>query len=464
MESDEEEEKLTTYLNSHPAFLEKWLAEKATRDSGFLGKLVSRVECRDNDSAEQQHESSCGAEECLSGVSSSKRNSISCDRFHSWLSSGSSTSGRQDRKGSDEARTLSEPDRFIELVKDISNELNMDCLCHKILVNVSCLTGADRCSLFLVKGPEEQRYLIAKLFDVTATTGAEEALAKARAEELRIPFGVGIVGVVAETKETVNVANAYDDPRFNPQVDCRTGYTTTSILALPICNNEGDVIGVAQVMNKKSEENPSFTQRDVEIFQRYLTFCGIGIQNAQLFETSVAEYRKNQLLLNLARSIFEEQTSLERLVSKIMKEAQDLLKCERSLVYLREVPLCDASQIEKILTLSSLGPSMRRGERTAESKLLTRRESKTVTIREVLRQKGLPFDLIFELNTEDEEVRRVPAPQLESSPLTRIAQYVATNSEVSNPLIAHPYNTIFKLSLHKPNSISCIKQLQEIVK
>lgn len=49
-----------------------------------------------------------------------------------------------------------------------------------------------------------------------------------------------------------------------------------------------------------------------------------------------------QLLLNLARSIFEEQTSLERLVSKIMKEAQELIKCERSFVYLRDVPLYEA--------------------------------------------------------------------------------------------------------------------------
>lgn len=31
------------------------------------------------------------------------------------------------------------------------------------------------------------------------------------------------------------------------------------------------------------------------MLQRYLTFCGIGIQNAQLFDTSVAEYRRNQV-------------------------------------------------------------------------------------------------------------------------------------------------------------------------
>jgi hypothetical protein len=41
-----------------------------------------------------------------------------------------------------------------------------------------------------------------------------------------------------------------------------------------------------------------------------------------------------QLLLSLARGIFQEQTSLEKLVQKIMLDAQDLLKCERCSVYL----------------------------------------------------------------------------------------------------------------------------------
>ena len=42
-------------------------------------------------------------------------------------------------------------------------------------------------------------------------------------------------------------------------------------------------------------DSGEFTERDVEVFRRYLTFCGIGIQNAQLFEMSVQEYRRNQM-------------------------------------------------------------------------------------------------------------------------------------------------------------------------
>ncbi|KAL1376695.1 hypothetical protein pipiens_020343, partial [Culex pipiens pipiens] len=110
---------------------------------------------------------------------------------------------------------------------------------------------------------------------------------------------------------------------------------------MPICNYEGQVIGVAQIINK-TNGSPEFTERDTEIFRRYLTFCGIGIQNAQLFEMSVLEYRRNQILLNLARNIFAEQNNLECLVTKIMTEARELLKCERCAVFLLDLDCGEA--------------------------------------------------------------------------------------------------------------------------
>lgn len=78
-------------------------------------------------------------------------------------------------KGSNESRKslaqLDEGELFMELIKDIANELDIDVLCHKILVNVELLTHADRGSLFLVRGNSQSRYLHAKLFDVTQDTG-----------------------------------------------------------------------------------------------------------------------------------------------------------------------------------------------------------------------------------------------------------------------------------------------------
>lgn len=78
----------------------------------------------------------------------------------------------------------------------------------------------------------------------------EEAVRRASGEEIIIPFGVGIAGTVAQTKNTINIRNAYEDPRFNSEIDQKTGYRTRNILSMPICNYEGDVIGVAQIINK----------------------------------------------------------------------------------------------------------------------------------------------------------------------------------------------------------------------
>lgn len=78
----------------------------------------------------------------------------------------------------------------------------------------------------------------------------EEAIRRTKEDELAIPFGVGIAGTVAETKTIINLKDAYSDPRFNNAIDLRTGYKTRSILSLPILNYEGDIIGVAQIINK----------------------------------------------------------------------------------------------------------------------------------------------------------------------------------------------------------------------
>lgn len=57
---------------------------------------------------------------------------------------------------------------------------------------------------------------------------------------------------------------------------------------------------------------------------------------------SVQEFQRNQILLNLARSIFEQQNNLQCLVTKIMEEARRLLKCERCAVFLLDLDCCEA--------------------------------------------------------------------------------------------------------------------------
>ncbi|XP_043266143.1 cGMP-specific 3',5'-cyclic phosphodiesterase-like [Colletes gigas] len=421
-------EKVGRYLEAYPDVAETWLRENASYE--LRQRLQTVAQPQTKSPVRSLHR-----EESL--LTRSKRNSVTSDLFQNWLASSSpakrSTSpsrtytslvGRRE-----ELNRLDESDLFMELIRDVANELDINVLCHKILVNVGLLTHADRGSLFLAKGPLEDRYLVAKLFDVTQDTELEEAIQRAKNEEIKIPFGVGIAGYVAQTKESINIKDAYKDPRFNSAIDMRTGYKTTLILSMPICNYEGDVIGVAQIINKTNGSN-EFTERDVEVFQRYLTFCGIGIQNAQLFELSVQEYRRNQILLNLARNIFEEQNNLECLVTKIMTEAKELLKCERCAVYLLDLDCGEAGHLEKIVE--------RPGKSTQESrKPLSRRESNNIEVEDIFQQhasnESNKFTTIFEMDNKSEEAKVYrPSGGDLASPLGQIARYVALTGQILN--------------------------------
>ena len=103
---------------------------------------------------------------------------------------------------------LDERQLFMELIRDIANELDINELSHKILVNVSILTNADRCSLFLVRGSKEHKVLVSRLFDVTSDSTLEDSV-RSEEDEILVPFGVGIAGHTARTGETINIPDAY---------------------------------------------------------------------------------------------------------------------------------------------------------------------------------------------------------------------------------------------------------------
>lgn len=87
------------------------------------------------------------------------------------------------------------------------------------------------------------------------------------------------------------------DERFNHKVDAKTGYHTRSMLCLPIKDSNNEVIGVAQVINKQGDNEATFTTHDSQVFAGYLQFCGIGLKNAQLYERSQLEIKRNQVRL-----------------------------------------------------------------------------------------------------------------------------------------------------------------------
>jgi hypothetical protein len=182
------EEMVARYLARKPNFLKRWFKDNAPND--LLQECIKIKEQKE--------------------YLTKPRTSLTHEMFNNIVQGNRSN---QDSSLSSfqavDYMNLNDNELFFELIRDIANELNVDVVCHKILTNVSILTNSDRGSLFLARGPKDSRYLVSKLFDVTAGSTLEQSLHK-EDQQIIIPFGKGIAGHVASTKEYINIPDAYE--------------------------------------------------------------------------------------------------------------------------------------------------------------------------------------------------------------------------------------------------------------
>lgn len=202
----------------------------------------------------------------------------------------------------------------------------MDMLVMKIMNFAQRLVDADRASLFLVDSKSKELY--ATIFDVgvedantqhSADSGGEDNGVHPPSREIRFPIGTGIAGQVALTGEILNIEDAYSDPRFNRTVDAITGYTTKTILCMPIYIR-GSLIGVVQMVNKHSG---NFTKEDEEAFEMFAVYCGLALHHAKLYDKirrSAQKYRVALEVLSYHNTCTEEE--VQRALSQEVPEGE----------------------------------------------------------------------------------------------------------------------------------------------
>ncbi len=88
---------------------------------------------------------------------------------------------------------------------------------------------------------------------------------------MRLKVGEGLAGMVAETGKPVLVPDANKEPHFDQRVDSQTGFSTHSLITLPLTLGE-KVIGVLQIINPENQE--LFTDRFFPILQILSDFDG----------------------------------------------------------------------------------------------------------------------------------------------------------------------------------------------
>ena len=112
-------------------------------------------------------------------------------------------------------------------------------------------------------------------------------------QPVRIPADTGLVGACARTRAIINVPDCYDDPRFDPSTDRRTGYRTRCLLTLPLVDHKGVLVGVMQMLNKAQGV---FDQSDETLGRVLAAQCAVALQRTLMMEELIEGEKMRQQL------------------------------------------------------------------------------------------------------------------------------------------------------------------------
>ena len=156
-------------------------------------------------------------------------------------------------------------DTLLDVTRQLMTLTDLDALLRLIADATVTMVGAERATIYIVDRDRQEFWS-----RVATGTGVGE---------IRFPIGVGIAGTVAQTGATINIPDAYADPRWNPESDKRTGFHTRNLLTLAMTGHDGAVIGVFQAINKNGGD---FTVEDETTLGSLASSAAVAVENAQL--------------------------------------------------------------------------------------------------------------------------------------------------------------------------------------
>ncbi|MBU8905923.1 HD-GYP domain-containing protein [Desertibacillus haloalkaliphilus] len=160
-------------------------------------------------------------------------------------------------------------DQLLQVIFDyaskIANEKDLDRLLMIMADMGREIVVADRCTLWLVDQNKNELW----------TKVAHKI------DEIRIPSDSGLVGHAVQTGQPIYIDDAYGDERFNANVDKQTGYRTKAILVIPIRNNDGEIVGAYQAINKMTKAE-KFSEKDLRTLTLAASYTGKSLESALL--------------------------------------------------------------------------------------------------------------------------------------------------------------------------------------
>ena len=161
--------------------------------------------------------------------------------------------------------------RLIDISRDLASTLDLDILLSRIVHAAAEISGAEAASILLFDDTSRQLYFqVATNMDKSTRRG------------IVVPLDGSIAGWIVNNRQTVRISNVHNDPRFFPSVEEATGFSTKSILGIPLVT-KNKIVGVLEALNKPKGK---FTDTDESMLVVLGAQAAVAIENARLFQQS----------------------------------------------------------------------------------------------------------------------------------------------------------------------------------
>jgi phosphoserine phosphatase RsbU/P len=197
-----------------------------------------------------------------------------------------SVAAQETLQAAESRKAITQLSLLFEATRLLNSTLDLAELLELILKIARAEVKADRGTVFMVDRQNKELWSI-------VASGLDH-------REIRVPFGKGVAGRVAETGELINVDDAYTLPYFDRSFDQKFKYTTKSLMCLPIKHNDGQIVGVLQLLNKF--EAPKFTGEDEDFLMKLSGHMAMALENARLHR-EIVEKQRLEKEMALARGI-----------------------------------------------------------------------------------------------------------------------------------------------------------------
>ncbi len=225
---------------------------------------------------------------------------------------GKSAAKKKSRSAKNSAELVLEISQKVARADLLDDQLNI------IVEEITRVTSSERGTLFLNDTQTNELYSRVALGGVN--------------REIRFLNNTGIAGWVFTEGQALITPDAYADPRFNKSIDQKTGFTTRNILCVPVTTVKGEVIGVAQTLNKADGD---FTEDDLTLMQAICTQASIVLQGTMYVERMEMLRKQEAEFLSVVSDVSSE-INLGPLLQMIMSAITKMLNADRSTLFIND--------------------------------------------------------------------------------------------------------------------------------